>query len=63
MLQFMGSQRGRHTSATELIVLKNIRVMKIKERLKNSFRLNGSKPQNVVCNSGCLGYNEYGWDN
>ena len=30
----------------ELIVLKNIRVMKIKERLKNSFRLNGSKPQN-----------------
>ena len=31
---------------TELIVLKNIRVMKIKERLKNSFRLNGSKPQN-----------------
>ena len=48
---------------TELIVLKNIRVMKIKERLKNSFRLNGSKPQNVVCNSGCLGYNEYGWDN
>ena len=48
---------------TELIVFKNIRIMKIKERLKNSSRLNGSKQQNVVCDSGSLGCNEYGWDN
>ena len=48
---------------TELIVFQNIRIMKIKERLKNSSRLNGSKQQNVVCISGSLGYKKYGWDN